>query len=163
MENEYLVHHGVKGMKWGVRRTPEQLGHPTAKKQYRTAMRNLGTAYITANKNVQNTRKDLLKLAKDSGMDRKQRRALKRDSYAKAAEIMGQNRVKYDIAGYEITKAYQRARVDELLRKYPEDSRKVRRAKKVAAGVVVQMGDDTVSKDPETGKYSIVHNVVYFY
>lgn len=23
----YLVHYGVKGMKWGVRRTPEQLGH----------------------------------------------------------------------------------------------------------------------------------------
>lgn len=24
---EYLAHYGVKGMKWGVRRTPEQLGH----------------------------------------------------------------------------------------------------------------------------------------
>jgi hypothetical protein len=24
-----LYHHGVKGMKWGVRRTPEQLGHNT--------------------------------------------------------------------------------------------------------------------------------------
>ena len=26
----YLMHHGVKGMKWGVRRTPEQLGHRTS-------------------------------------------------------------------------------------------------------------------------------------
>lgn len=27
MNNNYLIHHGVKGQKWGVRRTAEQLGH----------------------------------------------------------------------------------------------------------------------------------------
>lgn len=25
-DNNYLMHYGIKGMKWGVRRTPEQLG-----------------------------------------------------------------------------------------------------------------------------------------
>lgn len=29
--NEIICHHGIKGMKWGVRRTPEQLGHAPAK------------------------------------------------------------------------------------------------------------------------------------
>ena len=27
MYYEELYHHGIKGMKWGIRRTPEQLGH----------------------------------------------------------------------------------------------------------------------------------------
>lgn len=31
MENE-LTHYGIKGMKWGVRRTPAQLGHDLMKK-----------------------------------------------------------------------------------------------------------------------------------
>lgn len=34
--NNELQHHGVKGMKWGVRRTPAQLGHPTATKKRKT-------------------------------------------------------------------------------------------------------------------------------
>lgn len=29
---DVLCHYGVKGMKWGVRRTPEQLGHKVSKK-----------------------------------------------------------------------------------------------------------------------------------
>lgn len=32
-EREYLAHHGIKGMKWGVRRTPEQLGYRKTKKR----------------------------------------------------------------------------------------------------------------------------------
>lgn len=30
-EKTYLAHFGIKGMKWGIRRTPEQLGHKKKK------------------------------------------------------------------------------------------------------------------------------------
>lgn len=31
--HSYLQHHGIKGQKWGVRRTPEQLGHKKSEKR----------------------------------------------------------------------------------------------------------------------------------
>ena len=38
-QNYYLMHHGIKGMKWGVRRTPAQLGHkPSAGSRVKTKL-----------------------------------------------------------------------------------------------------------------------------
>lgn len=35
MDNNELYHFGIKGMKWGIRRTPMQLGHKTKNKNQR--------------------------------------------------------------------------------------------------------------------------------
>lgn len=37
-DSSELMHFGIKGMKWGVRRTPEQLGHPTSGKKNKAAI-----------------------------------------------------------------------------------------------------------------------------
>lgn len=35
-EQDFLEHHGIKGQRWGIRRTPEQLGHYIKKKQFKS-------------------------------------------------------------------------------------------------------------------------------
>lgn len=36
-ENDYLAHHGIKGQKWGIRRSPEELGHRVPRSTIRAA------------------------------------------------------------------------------------------------------------------------------
>lgn len=36
MENNELMHHGIRGMRWGVRRTPEQLGRVSGSSKKKT-------------------------------------------------------------------------------------------------------------------------------
>lgn len=43
MSNE-IMHYGVKGMKWGIRRTPEQLGRKSTRKENREAKQDRKTA-----------------------------------------------------------------------------------------------------------------------
>ena len=52
MNNNSLQHHGVKGMKWGIRRTPAQLGHKAKKKKITADQR----AKANMRKDVKNRR-----------------------------------------------------------------------------------------------------------
>lgn len=55
--NNELYHHGIKGMKWGVRRTPAQLGHPTGKIDLHKTKKKVDAAGTIVNetRNINNT------------------------------------------------------------------------------------------------------------
>lgn len=55
--NNELYHHGIKGMKWGIRRTPAQLGHPTGKIDLKKTKNKVDAAGTIVNetKNINNT------------------------------------------------------------------------------------------------------------
>ena len=55
-DNE-LYHHGIKGMKWGVRRTPAQLGHDTGGVDLQKAKKKVDAANTIVNetRNINNS------------------------------------------------------------------------------------------------------------
>lgn len=81
---ECLVHYGIKGMKWGVRRTPEQLGH--LKDTYRSKVRTASDHYQRAINRVNESRGATTK------RDRRSNEGLALDQYAKALKYEKQAR-----------------------------------------------------------------------
>lgn len=60
--NSELYHHGVKGMKWGVRRSPEQLGHRVSKHK-----KSIGAAAGKVGKNVKSAGSSIGRGVKTTG------------------------------------------------------------------------------------------------
>lgn len=54
--NNELYHHGIKGMKWGIRRTDAQLGHDTGKIDLKKTKKKVDAAVTIVNetKNINN-------------------------------------------------------------------------------------------------------------
>lgn len=55
-DDKELYHHGIKGMKWGVRRTPAQLGHDTGGVDLQKAKKKVDAANTIVNetRNINN-------------------------------------------------------------------------------------------------------------
>lgn len=88
MSDYILYHHGVKGMKWGVRRTPQQLGHKVEKLKKRNAK--LSAEVDT---NTSNAKKYAAKSAKIQQGNAKYEKRLAKATARKAAADLKYNKV----------------------------------------------------------------------
>lgn len=91
-DDEYLEHYGIKGMKWGVRRTPEQLGHHIDKQKRKLAknvaaakkakaagdkekLKKLNIKSLKLKKDISNSKKELDKINKEEKRKTEEERA----------------------------------------------------------------------------------------
>ena len=96
-----LVHHGIKGMKWGVRRSPEQLGYSKAERRDRASRaREVGNLQIESRSAAKGMAKDNRKIAKAEKKVGKAEAAA-----AKAEKKYGKDTVGALAAKYDVTKA----------------------------------------------------------
>lgn len=74
MIENHLEHYGIKGMKWGIRRTPEQLGHKPSSKKKKSS---IGSALKKAGSAVASTSKSVVDAGKKKLAERAEKKSVK--------------------------------------------------------------------------------------
>lgn len=118
MHVDYLKHHGIKGQKWGVRRTPEELGH----KNYYTKSNEDGTIHledIRIGKSVGAKRKTIFVEEPRTGM---------RFSIVEGSAIRNPT----VFAGYGTSHPLKEETVEGLMKEYPGSSYRWQHLKGIA-------------------------------
>lgn len=89
-DDDILKHYGIKGMKWGVRRTPEQLGHVKKTKKFKEVEKEVAANSSNSYHNIEKTPIDISVVKYRSGIinekDLEEVSKLANDLYDKAAK-----------------------------------------------------------------------------
>jgi len=112
MDNNTLSHHGIKGMKWGVRRTPAQLGHKTSSKKKRktspNAIERVKKA-LARHKQASEAKKSKAKVEEEQNQQKSKEEILKRGSAAEVLSLKGK------ISNAELQAAVNRLNLERQL------------------------------------------------
>lgn len=106
--NDELYHYGIKGMKWGIRRTPEQLGHVTKK---------VGDAASSAGKAIGSAAKKAGSAISKKAAESKQNREAKKkhDEEVKKTQANSKKKIS-DLTNDELRDRIQRMQLENQYR-----------------------------------------------
>lgn len=121
---EYLQHYGVPGMKWGVRRTPAQLGHKTPAKR---ALPNGKTP-------VKN--KSATKVVKEKKLSKRQQKKLEKAQRNKKTRDMTDEEIQTRMARLKLERDY-----NQLVGENKDLSTSA--GKKYVVGILKKIGENT--------------------
>lgn len=150
--NDILEHHGIKGQRWGVRRTPEQLGHKIGgKRKWRIRMKT-----SAERKEEQYQRKKAKLDAKDQALKRKEelrrqeddlrrrRQALKEDKITpKTTDVPKKKNVK-DLSDDELRQIISRYNMEQQYAKISKEQ--ATKGKKWVVQMLEEAGKDVAKQ-----------------
>lgn len=113
MEDDDLYHHGIKGMKWGVRRTKEQLGYKTSPKKKKRSPNDENVFTKTAKK----TGKAISTATSNASAKRKEKKEEERQTKeARARNKKLKNKPISDMTDEELRQKIQRIQLENQYR-----------------------------------------------
>lgn len=131
MEDKKLYHHGIKGMKWGVRRTKAQLGYKTSPKKKNSSSNDDNAVVKTAKR----AGKAIGKAASDANARHKERKEeQRRTKEARARNERLKNKPISDMTDEELRQKIQRIQLENQYRSL--NPKKVSAGEKFAKTVI---------------------------
>lgn len=113
--NDYLAHHGIKGQKWGVIRTPEELGHKSKTSKKKTTAKDIKNA---VNKALEKKRKEISKATEER---RKEVAKKKAEDVVNREEKLKAHLRKHPGQIYKHRNELKKSDVDELMKQVEWD------------------------------------------
>ena len=134
--NNSLTHYGIKGMKWGVRRTPAQLGHKISSK-------------LRRNKKSSDEPK---------AEETKKAPAAKKTSTTKKAKDMTDEELRQAINRLQMERQYETLQQQTATKK--GESRTKRLLKRVGNNIIVPAAEDTAKQIVKSGMVNVANKFI---